>query len=513
MFALGNLAQMQDPDDSAFQQELGEKYAQVVKLHGPLGDRQLFVFDPASLHSILVKEQDVYEEPPMIIWHVTDGMSDAALILHVRLNRLFFGPAIFSAQGAEHRRYRKIMTPAFSSASLRGVIPLFYEVAQRTRDGLIAPKVLNGPQRVDLSSVLYRTSLELIGRAGIGHSFDPMLPGQDHAVQYAEALRALFPTAFEMQWGIPLFLNAVKIFPPWFLRFMIDFIPLPTLHRLRDLVDFTDSTAAELVKERKAAMELRTSGSAEEQRDIMSLLVKSNMSTEVGVPLTEEELVACTSTIVFAATDTTASSMNRVFHVLALYPDVQERLRAEILAVPEHLDHDTLLGLPYLDAVVREVLRLYPPVAPVIFRKAVVDAVLPLSVPITGVDGTLMHSITVPKGTSIYLGTVAANLNTEVWGEDALQFRPERWTNGKAESVTTKLPGVYGNTMTFSGGGRSCIGFKFAELEMKVVLCVLLRAFKFSAPAPRIQWRNTGIIPSPYIDNQPALPILVERLD
>jgi hypothetical protein len=37
MFALGNLAQMQDPDDSAFQQELGEKYAQVVKLHGPLG--------------------------------------------------------------------------------------------------------------------------------------------------------------------------------------------------------------------------------------------------------------------------------------------------------------------------------------------------------------------------------------------------------------------------------------------------------------------------------------------
>lgn len=91
------------------------------------------------------------------------------------------------------------------------------------------------------------------------------------------------------------------------------------------------------------------------------------------------------------------------------------------------------------------------------YARAVADAVLPLSVPITGVDGTLMHSITVPKGTSIYLGTVAANLNTEVWGEDALQFRPERWTNGKAESVTTKLPGVYGNSMTFSGGGRSCM--------------------------------------------------------
>jgi cytochrome P450 len=111
-------------------------------------DRQLFVFDPASLHSILVKEQDVYEEPPMIIWHVADGMSDAALILHLRLNRLFFGPAIFSAQGAEHRRYRKIMTPAFSSASLRGVIPLFYEVAQRVWGPVILLSIRNSPQQL-----------------------------------------------------------------------------------------------------------------------------------------------------------------------------------------------------------------------------------------------------------------------------------------------------------------------------------------------------------------------------
>jgi len=204
--------------------------------------------------------------------------------------------------------------------------------------------------------------------------------------------------------------------------------------------------------------------------------------------------------------------MNRIFHVLAIHPDVQEKLRAEILAVADHFDHDTLVGLPYLDAVVREVLRLYPPVAPFIFRKAAADAVLPLSVPITGVDETVMRSITVPKGTSIYISVAAANHNKEIWGEDALQFRPERWTHGKTDSVLTKLPGVYANTMTFSGGGRSCIGFKFAQLEMKVVLCVLLRAFKLSTPDPRIQWRNTGIIPSPYIDNQPALPILVEGL-
>jgi len=217
--------------------------------------------------------------------------------------------------------------------------------------------------------------------------------------------------------------------------------------------------------------------------------------------------------ILFAATDTTATSMNRMFHILAMYPDVQEKLRAEILADPEHLDHDALVALPYLDGVVREILRLYPPVSPGMFREAMADAVLPLSTPITGVDGKIIHSIPVRKGTSVYIGIAAANHNKQIWGEDALEFRPERWTNGKADSVTTKLCGIYGNTMTFIGGGRSCIGFKFAQLEMKVVACVLLRAFKFSTPDPRIKWRKAGVIPAPNVENQPQLPILVERLN
>lgn len=63
--------------------------------------------------------------------------------------------------------------------------------------------------------------------------------------------------------------------------------------------------------------------------------------------------------ILTAATDTISASMNRILHILALYPEVQEKLRAEIIAAPEHLDHDALVKLPYLDAVVREVLRLW----------------------------------------------------------------------------------------------------------------------------------------------------------
>lgn len=89
--------------------------------------------------------------------------------------------------------------------------------------------------------------------------------------------------------------------------------------------------------------------------------------------------------------------------------------------------------------------------------RAMSDATLPLSKPITGSDDTVIHTIVVPKGTSIYVAIAAANHDKGIWGEDALEFKPDRWTKGKADSVETKLPGIYGNTMTFLGGGRSCM--------------------------------------------------------
>jgi cytochrome P450 len=62
--------------------------------------------------------------------------------------------------------------------------------------------------------------------------------------------------------------------------------------------------------------------------------------------------------IILAGTDTTSSALNRIIHILALHPEVQAKLRAEIIDTKETLSHDELVGLPYLDAVIRETLRL-----------------------------------------------------------------------------------------------------------------------------------------------------------
>ncbi|KAJ7444495.1 cytochrome P450 [Mycena latifolia] len=495
-FVTGNLTQFHDRDDWGFQKELEGNYGQVVKLHGLFGARQLFIFDPAALHSILVKDQDKFEELPEII----------------SLSGLLFGKGILSTILDDHRKYRKLMIPAFSTANLRGMVPLFYEVAERARDGLIAPNVRDGPKMLDLNSILRRTSLELIGRTGIGTSLDPMLTGEDQADRYAQALQEILHDGSKLVFLLPLLPLILKIPFPSFRRALINFIPLPALHHLRDLVDFTHGSASQLVAERKAALKSGELYIKDDAKDIMSILMRSNMAADSEIHLTDDELVAATSMIIIAATDTTSSSLNRMFHMLALYPELQENLRAEILAAPEHLNHDQLVALPYLDAFIREILRLFPPVTPGVFRYACQSTVLPLGTPIVGVDGTPLKTITVPAGTITYVAIAAANHNKQIWGEDALEFRPERWIGGRAESVTTKMCGVYGNTMTFIGGGRSCIGFKFSQLEMKAILCVFLRVFKFSSPDPGIKWQMTGSTVEPTANSQRRLPILVEHL-
>ncbi|KAJ7678650.1 cytochrome P450 [Mycena rosella] len=471
-FLTGNLTQYYDPDDWAFHTELEENYGQVVKLHGPLGDRHLFVFDPEALTSILVKDQDLYEEMPQFMRYCVHShcppKPDDAL---PSMNTLILGKGILSTVGDDHRRYRKIMFPAFSATNLRGIVPLFYAVAEQARDGLIAPNVRDGPQMIDLNSIAGRTSLELLGAPGLAIHLMPCYPARSRPT-VTHSLCGM-----RSCWG----------------------------QKGRD-------------SEREMYIE-------NDAKDIMSLLIKSNMVADGGMYLTDEELIGATSTIISAATDTTSNALSRMFHTLALHPEMQAKLRAEILGAPEHLDYVALEALPYLDAFVREVLRLFPPVTPGMFRQTCENAVLPLSKPIIGVDGVPMKAIAVPKGTCIYIAITAANHNKQIWGADALEFKPERWANEKTESVTTKMCGIYGNTMTFLGAGGAASRdewvspshtrrlFVWSNLfPSEAVACVMLRAFKFSNPDPRVKWRMTGIIPSPNVDNQSCLPILVERM-
>ncbi|KAF8966255.1 cytochrome P450 [Flammula alnicola] len=489
----------------AFHKEIAEKYGRVVKIKAFLGENQLYVFDPKALHHILVKDQDIFEETSTFI----------------ATNKLIFGEGLLGTLGEQHRKQRKMLNPVFSIAHMREMIPTFYNVTYKLRD-TIANRVKDGPREIEIMSWLTRTAMELIGQSGLGYSFDPLTEdGVPHP--YSIAAKTLVPTVSRMRFVSTYFLATLsKIGTPKFRRFVVDILPWKNLHEVRDIVDVLHNTSVEIFESKKRALAEGDEALAHQigqGKDIMSILMRANMNASKEDSLTREELLAQMSTLIFAAMDTTSSALSRIIHLLATHQDVQDRLRKEIKEAREEdadLPYDKLVSLPYLDAICRETLRLHPPLT-IIRRTTRRDVVLPLSTPIKGLDGQDVHEIPIPNNTDIYVGIMASNRNPELWGLDAEEWKPERWLSPLPETVAAAhLPGIYSHLLTFSGGGRACIGFKFSQLEMKAVLLLLIESFRFSPSKQEIFWQMTSISTPVIVGSQskvPQLPIIVERVD
>lgn len=190
--------------------------------------------------------------------------------------------------------------------------------------------------------------------------------------------------------------------------------------------------------------------------DALSLMVQTR--DEDGNELTNRELRAQTLLMLFAGHETSASMLTSVAMFLKQNPDVLAKARAEqdTLALGENVTMDDLrLRMPYLDQILKETERLHPPV-PAGFR---------------GVDETFEYNgYTVPKGwTALYLINVA-HRDPAIYS-NPLVFDPDRFGAERDESnVPYSLVG-------FGGGARVCVGYAFAQLEMKVMLSYLLRDY------------------------------------
>ncbi|KAL1678913.1 cytochrome P450 [Schizophyllum commune] len=484
----GNFYQLFHPNAWDFHEKLAEEYGAIVRTTGLLGEKQLYVADPKALHSIIVKDQDTYEEHPQF----------------TSANRVLLGEGLTATLGEKHRKQRKLMNPVFSIAHMRNMIPMFQEVIGKMTE--------DGPREVDVLHWMSRTALELIGRNGLGYSFDSLAvsdPGNPYSSSIKELAQAVFKLIFWRTYVLP---EVYKLGPAWFRRAFVDFIPWRSLHDIRDKVDLIWNSSKEVYTQKKAALlagDEAVSQQISQGKDIMSLLIRANVKAED--PLDEDELVGQMSVLIFGATDTTSSALSRILYLLAKHPDMQDRLRQEIRAAKETygvLTYDELESLPLLDAILRETLRLSS------CTRTVKDAVLPFGKPVVGVDGRELMEIYVPAGTPIIISIINANRSKDMWGADALEWKPERWLAPLPQSVAdAHMPGVYSNLMTFLGGGRACIGFKFAQLEMKVALVELLDAFKLSPSNRIVGWRMSNIS-SAYVEDAPQksqLPIVLSR--
>jgi cytochrome P450 len=192
--------------------------------------------------------------------------------------------------------------------------------------------------------------------------------------------------------------------------------------------------------------------------DFISLSLLSNS-------FTSDQLVNQIMTLLGSGNDTTSASFSWAVYALAQHPFIQSRLRDEVRShIPPHaagtnIDATLIDSLPYLRATVNEVFRFYPTI-PVIFKIAACD--------------TSILSHFVPKGTGVMIPPTAINFSVELWGEDAEQFKPERWLEANGGGAKNNYA-----FMSFSHGPRSCIGQGLARAELSILLARFVGRFAF----------------------------------
>ncbi|KAH9853037.1 cytochrome P450 [Lenzites betulinus] len=505
----GNINQLMARDSLEWRNKLRDTYGRTTVLHGLLNQREwVYTHDPKALQYIFAKDQDAYEEP-------VTGMC------------LMLGPGLLGTAGEQHRRQRKMLNPVFSTKHLRNMTPLFYEIVHKTRDAIMT-RVQAGAEKgaatveIEMLSWMGRTTLEIIGQAGLGHSFDPLI--EDVQNEFAKTVKDFFPQMRKSSAMRLLLPYVAHIGPAAFRRWVLELIPTPIVQRMVEISDIMHARSLLIFNEKKAALERGDEAmklQVGEGRDVMSILLRANTLASAEDKLPDEEIIGQVSTMILAGMDTAANTLARILLLLAENPDVQERLRAEIVTAVEAeghgdtLDYDPLMALPYLDAVCRETFRAFPGVN-LDYRETTRETVLPLATPVTGLDGELVTAIPLRKGQRVIIDVVASNTDSALWGPDARQWRPDRWMEGPVpkEVEQARLPGVFSNMMTFLAGNRSCIGFNFAQLEIKAVLLVLLQWFKFEPTGDPIAW-NFATVEYPTVGREsiiPALPLKVSRL-
>jgi len=184
-------------------------------------------------------------------------------------------------------------------------------------------------------------------------------------------------------------------------------------------------------------------------------------------------------TLLFAGQDTSAATLSWTLHLLSLYPLVQQKLAVEIRTVLSSLDCDTVLTkkrlseCSYLDAVIKESMRLYP-VAPFVVRR------LPFAVPIKSSSNATTDkqpTVVLPADSLACIWIYGLHRNPLFWSRPD-EFEPERWL---VDDPQTKDEGITnGSYLPFAVGPRNCVGQPLANIILRSLLARLVYGFEFS---------------------------------
>ncbi|KAI0263457.1 cytochrome P450 [Gloeopeniophorella convolvens] len=453
--------------DIFFQNEVGDRefrwmrqYGSAWRIRGCYGVDHLMLADPKALQYILHTSGYRFPKRPEVI----------------RFVELLMGKGLLWAHGDAHRRQRRMMNSAFSSTQLKAFAGLFHDTAsklvQKWKDEDVASHSTDEPV-VNVFSWLSRLTLDIVGEAAFDARFGSL---EDPDAPMMKRLRNLAVDFSLNPSVLALAFRALWRYIPEYPLKLIRYLPMREFRRFK-LYHYLRKLSRRM---RRNSM-IHSDGT-----DVMSVLLRASASEGSNGKITKEEVNSQIATLLLAGHDTISSSLTWYLWEMAKHTVAQARIRKEIASArkgrgdQDQLSIGDLNAMTYFQATLKESMRLHPAVW-IIAREAGHDDVIPLALPITMKSGEEISSIPIKKGTPIDIMIDVYNRLPSIWGDDADEWRPERFLD--AENQTRTSLGVYGNLMNFSGGLRGCIGWRFAVIEVQVVAYTLLENFEFSLPS------------------------------
>ena len=376
---------------------LKQQYGNVVYLRTPRGRHVYFVNEPDAVRAVLVRHHGKYVKGP--------GFERVKLLL---------GNGIFVSDGDHWRRARTMVQPGFTRKNLAHLIGMIVDAVARR--GSAWEAVIDSGEPLDITTEMSDFALELILRALFGDDYDQRL------VTGGENPFAFLSEEFSRDINLVLKFRA-----------------------LRELI-------LEVIQSRRDAGE-------RDDQDFLSVYMSA--VDKNGEPFSDRDLLDEVMTLIIAGFETSAGTLNWAWYLIARHPDVAERIVSEVEAkLPSGtaVTRESIAELDYVERVINETMRLYPPGW--IFSRRAIEA-------------HRLGDYDVPVGTDIYLSPYILHRTADFWPDPEV-FDPERFveTDFDEERQAAFIP--------FSLGPRRCIGEFFAMLEMKIHLALLVPRFRMS---------------------------------
>ncbi|KAB8231255.1 cytochrome P450 [Aspergillus alliaceus] len=349
----------------------------------------------------------------------------------------FLGDNVISSRNTTWRLYRDIITPGLQGSF---DIDILVANAEGLCSSLLASQHVAGNRGVHVQDLLQQFTIANVLQALLHANNKPTSSNEPSLHQLQIAVKG-------------------EIFKPMFMNF-------PVLDRFSDLIPCR-VRARDMVKQFSATLEycVRQGQRSANPNNLGARLI----AARDGGVLTRKQFRDNLNVLFVAGQENPQLLLISILYLLAKHPDVQSRLRTEIHTCGTTNPSNVALSeLPYLTSVIYESLRLLPPISQLINRR-------------TSQDAVLGNQIYIPKGSYLGYNCYSTNRDPSVWGPAADEFRPERWGYSSTEVLQRyRQRRARAEFISFHGGSRACLGEKFALLEARVALFVLVSRFTWS---------------------------------